>query len=139
MSDCTPTQESSLHASLLRLELEFPDLFSPGLGLYKPRKVSLQVDPSAPARFYKHRPPPLALKKDIEEELDRKVQLGILRPVPTSEWAAPVVPVKKSNGTLRLCGSYDLTINTATSLETYPYLGLRSCLLFCREVSFSQR
>ena len=95
-------------------------MFSPGLGCYKLRKVSLQVDQSASAKFYKHRPPALALKKDIEDELDRQVQLGILRPVPTSEWAVPVVPVKKSNGSIRLCGSYDLTVNTATSLESYP-------------------
>ena len=115
-----PSDARSLLGSLKRLELEFPDVFSSGLGRYKPRKVSLQVDPSAPAKFFKHRPPPLALKKDIEEELDRQVQLGILRPVPTSEWAAPVVPVKKSNGSIRLCGSYDLTVNTATSLESYP-------------------
>ncbi|XP_043224352.1 uncharacterized protein K02A2.6-like isoform X1 [Amphibalanus amphitrite] len=118
--ECLPGDAQSLLHSLKKMELEFPDVFSPGLGCYKPRKVSLQVDPSAPAKFYKHRPPPLALKKDIEDELDRQVQLGILRPVPTSEWAAPVVPVKKSDGSIRLCGSYDLTVNTATSLESYP-------------------
>ena len=97
-----PSDARSLFASLKRLESELPDVFSSGLGCYRPRKVSLQVDQSAPAKFYKHRPPPLALKKDIEDELDRQVQLGILRPVPTSEWAAPVVPVKKANGSIRL-------------------------------------
>ena len=38
----------------------------------------------------------------------------------TSRWAAPVVPVKKANGTLRLCGSYDQTVNKASQLEKYP-------------------
>ena len=118
--DPLPSSAHSLSDSLKQLVSEFPEVFSPGLGRYKPRKVSLQVDESAPPRFYKHRPPPLALKKDIEDELDRQVQLGILRPVPTSEWAAPVVPIKKSTGAIRLCGSYDLTVNTATSLESYP-------------------
>ena len=104
---------------LPKLVTTFSELFSPGLGKYAPRKVSLQVDDSKP-RFYKHRPPPLALKQQIEEELDRQVALGILEPVTTSKWAAPVVPIKKSDGSLRLCGSYDLTINTASDLETYP-------------------
>ena len=108
-----------LRAELEKLVPAFPDLFSPGLGKYKPRQVSLQVDESKP-RFYKHRPPPLALKGQIEEELDRQVQLGILQPVTTARWAAPVVPVKKRDGSLRLCGSYDLTVNVASDLEVYP-------------------
>ena len=97
----------------------YPELFTPGLGKYTPRKVALQVDESK-ARFYKHRPPPLALKQQIEEELDRQVALGILEPVKTSKWAAPIVPVKKRDGSIRLCGSYDLTVNVASELETYP-------------------
>ena len=108
-----------LKSELQKLVPMFPELFSPGLGKYAPRQVLLQVDNSKP-RFYKHRPPPLALKQQIEEELDRQVALGILEPVTTSKWAAPVVPIKKRDGSIRLCGSYDLTINTASDLETYP-------------------
>ena len=108
----------------LKTELEkllplYPDLVSPGLGRYRPRQVSLEVDESRP-RFYTHRPPPLSLKGQIEEELERQVSLGILQPVASSKWAAPVVPVKKRDGTIRLCGSYDLTVNLASNLERYP-------------------
>ncbi|XP_043229845.1 uncharacterized protein K02A2.6-like isoform X2 [Amphibalanus amphitrite] len=108
-----------LENELRKLVPTFPELFSPGLGKYTPRQVSLQVDDSKP-RFYKHRPPPLALKGQIEEELERQVKLGILEPVTTSQWAAPIVPVKKRDGSIRLCGSYDLTVNVASALETYP-------------------
>ena len=38
----------------------------------------------------------------------------------TSEWAAPVVPVLKPDGTVRLCGDYRLTINRAAKPDTYP-------------------
>ena len=44
----------------------------------------------------------------------------VISPVPTSTWAAPVVPVKKQNGTMRLCGDNKLTINKAAPTETYP-------------------
>ena len=108
-----------LKQELERMVPAYPELFTPGLGKYTPRKVALQVDESK-ARFYKHRPPPLALKQQIEEELDRQVALGILEPVKTSKWAAPIVPVKKRDGSIRLCGSYDLTVNVASELETYP-------------------
>ena len=108
-----------LMTELQKLISAYPELFSPGLGKYVPRQVSLQVDDSKP-RFFKHRPPPLALKQQIEEELDRQVALGILEPVTTSRWAAPVVPIKKRDGSIRLCGSYDLTINAASDLEKYP-------------------
>ena len=35
-------------------------------------------------------------------------------------WAAPVVPVLKSNGSVRLCGDYKLTVNKAAKMDTYP-------------------
>uniref|UniRef100_A0A183T509 Reverse transcriptase domain-containing protein n=1 Tax=Schistocephalus solidus TaxID=70667 RepID=A0A183T509_SCHSO len=37
-----------------------------------------------------------------------------------SEWAAPIVPVLKHDGTVRICGYYKLTINSTTKLYHYP-------------------
>ena len=47
-------------------------------------------------------------------------QEGILEPVTHSEWAAPVVPIVKQDGSVRLCGDYKLTINRAAVVERYP-------------------
>ena len=66
---------TDLKAELEKLVPAFPGLFSPGLGWYKPRQVSLQVDESKP-RLFKHRPPPLALKGQIEEELAQASEAG---------------------------------------------------------------
>ena len=109
-----------LEAALQRDRAEFSDLFEPGMGRYNVRKVSIEIDPAVKPIFLKHRPPPFAQREEIEKELDRQVAEGILEPVKTSRWAAPVVPVKKANGSLRLCGSYDQTVNKASQLEKYP-------------------
>ena len=83
--------------------------------------VSLDIDPSVPPKFYKPRPVPLALLPLVNAELDKQIERGILRPVKTSEWAAPVVSVLKSDkSSVRMCGSYDLTVNKASRVEQYP-------------------
>ena len=38
----------------------------------------------------------------------------------SSSMAAPMVPVLKKNGKVQLCGDSELTINQASSAETYP-------------------
>ena len=37
-----------------------------------------------------------------------------------SDWAAPVVPILKPDGNLRLCGDYKLTLDQVAKLEQYP-------------------
>ena len=36
-----------------------------------------------------------------------------------SEWAVPIVPVVKKDGSVRICGEYKLTVNQASKLDTY--------------------
>ena len=56
----------------------------------------------------------------MEQELERLEKAGIIEPVEFSKWAAPVVPVIKRDGTVRICGDYKLTVNKAAKLDTYP-------------------
>ena len=37
-----------------------------------------------------------------------------------SDWAAPIVPVLKANGEIRICGDYKLTVNKAAKVDQYP-------------------
>ena len=56
-----------------------------------------------------------------EEELDRLVKEGILEPVQFSEWAAPIVPVVKSDHkSVLICGDFKLTVNQASKLNWCP-------------------
>ena len=55
------------------------------------------------------------------EALDKLEEEGIIEPVDFSEWAAPIVPVVKRDGSIRICGDYKLTINQAAEVDTTLY------------------
>ena len=63
---------------------------------------------------------PYCLKEKVEKELDHLVDMNIITPVSFSDWAAPIVPVIKQDGTIRLCGDYKVTVNQAAKTESYP-------------------
>lgn len=62
-----------------------------------------------------------ALKAKVEDEINRLLREKIIAPAKYSEWAAPVVPILKSDGHIRLCGDYKLTVNRVSTLEQYPF------------------
>ena len=69
--------------------------------------VSISVDPAAKPLAQPARRPPFSAKDDIEKELERLVKAQIIEPVKeASAWVSPIVPVRKSNGKLRLCVDY---------------------------------
>ena len=96
------------------------NLFKDELGLIKGVKATFSVDKTAIPRFFRARSVPFALRDKVEAELDRLVKAGILRPVRFSDWAAPIVPVVKKDGRIRICGDYKLTANRATFTDPYP-------------------
>ena len=89
-------------------------------GCLKGPPVKLVVNSNSQPKFYRPRSLPLLWKPLVEEELSNLQQKGIISPVQFSPWAAPLVPVLKKNGKMRLCGDFKLTINQASPTETYP-------------------
>ena len=83
-------------------------------------EATLQLKPGAKPKFCKARPVPFALKAAIDRELDRLESQGILEKVSYSEWAAPIVPVPKQQGIIRLCGDYKVTIYPQLEVDQYP-------------------
>ncbi len=98
----------------------YPDVFKDELGTLRGTTVKLCVEPNAIPRFFKPRSVPFAMKHKVEKELERLQQLRIIESIQFSDWAAPIVPVLKDDGTFCICGDYKLTINQAAKLETYP-------------------
>lgn len=96
------------------------EVFKEELGTLKDTTATLHVPTDASPKFYRPRSVPYALKTKVEEEIDRLLRDKIISPVKYSEWAAPVVPILKPDGSIRLCGDYKLTINRVSKLEQYP-------------------
>ena len=105
-----------VHAQLMT---EVPDVIKEGLGELKGMKVNIHVKDDATPRF-QARPVPYAMKEKVEDELKRLQETGIIEPVQLSELAAPIVPVLKSNGQIRICGEYKVTINQGVVEDKYP-------------------
>lgn len=99
---------------------QFPELFKDGLGELKDTEAKLYIDEQVPPRCFKPRVVPFALRGKVDVELERLQEEGVIRPVEFSEWAAPIVPVLKSNGSIRICGDYKLTVNKAARVDKYP-------------------
>ena len=53
-------------------------------------------------------------------ELGCLEEAGVLRKVEYSEWAVPIGPVPKKDGSLRLCRDYKVTVNLALNVDQYP-------------------
>ena len=109
-----------LDESLSNLIKRHEPVFQAGLGTIKDLKATLQCKPEVSPRFFKYRSVPHAMRAAVEKELDRLEDEGIIVPVQHSDWAAPIVPVPKSDGSVRICGDFKLTANAATNLEVYP-------------------
>ena len=95
-------------------------VFKDELGTLKGVKAKLHVDPEAKPLFYKARTVPFALREKVEQELERLEKQDIITPVKFSDWAAPIVPVEKHDGSVRVCGDYKLTVNRVDKTEVYP-------------------
>lgn len=46
--------------------------------------------------------------------------MGVTEPVNFSEWGAPIVVVKKANGSVRLCSDYSTGVTEALEAHQYP-------------------
>ena len=98
--------------------VETSDVFKEGLGLVKGCSAKIHVVSSTTRSA--SRACCIALREKVDAELDRLLQQGIIEPVEFSEWAAPIVPVVKPNGALRICGDYKVTVNSASKHDKYP-------------------
>ncbi|CAI6349493.1 unnamed protein product [Macrosiphum euphorbiae] len=98
----------------------FPSVFNDILGCYKHKMFDLILKKDFKPVFLKPRVLPFALKGKVSDEIDRLVNTNLLVPVETSDWGTPIVPVKKSDGTIRLCGDYKVTLNKYLEIDRYP-------------------
>ncbi|KAL4012228.1 hypothetical protein IC575_029324 [Cucumis melo] len=102
---------------------EYPDVFPDELpGLPPPREVdfAIELEPgTAPISRAPYRMAPAELK-ELKVQLQELLDKGFIRPS-VSPWGAPVLFVKKKDGSMRLCIDYR-ELNKVTVKNRYPYL-----------------
>ena len=113
--------EVTTSESLRNILKDYSDLFTDHVGEIKNAKAELHIEKVATAIFCKARTVTYALQNAVNEELQRLVNEGILKPVTTSKWATHIVPVVKSNGKIRLCGDSKVAVNKFLKVDKYLF------------------
>ncbi|GFR31198.1 hypothetical protein TNCT_332651 [Trichonephila clavata] len=83
-------------------------------------EAKLKLRPGVKPIFCRVRTVPFALKGRVENEIDRLEREGIVEKVESSEWATPIVPVVKTDGSIRLCADYSVTLNPNLIVPQHP-------------------
>ena len=110
----------SVSARIAALKDRYAAIFTDECGLLRGVKGTLQLQPGAQPKSLKARPLPYALRPKIEAELDRLEKEGVVTKVNWSEWATPIVPVLKPNGSIRICGDFKATLNPQLKVPKHP-------------------
>ncbi|XP_062542302.1 uncharacterized protein K02A2.6-like [Armigeres subalbatus] len=98
----------------------YPEVYKNGLEHCKKMKVRLYLKPDAKPVCKPKCPVPFTSMEKIDAELDRLQSLGIITPVDFSQWAAPIVVVKKPGRKVRICANYSTGQNAALEPNHYP-------------------
>lgn len=98
----------------------YSEVFADGLGRFTGGRVSIHVREGARPVFMRARPLAYALREPVERALEQLVRDDILTPVSHSDWAAPIVPVVKKDGTIRICADFKLSLNKVLEVDRYP-------------------
>ncbi|KAK6743719.1 hypothetical protein RB195_010799 [Necator americanus] len=113
-------EEANREEIIADLKKQYAEVFKCGLGRCVKTKAKLLLRDNAVPVFKKKRPVPYASVPDLDAEIDRLVAEQVISPVEHSEWATPIVVVKKKNGQIRLGGDFSTELNDALQLHQHP-------------------
>ncbi|XP_065094662.1 uncharacterized protein K02A2.6-like [Ochlerotatus camptorhynchus] len=113
-------QISSYPTSISSLQAAFPAVFNDEPGLCSKAKVKFTLRECKSPVFRPKRPVAYAMCSTVDAELDRLERANIITLVDFSEWAAPIVVVRKASGAIRICGAYSTGLNDALQPHQYP-------------------
>ena len=92
-------------------------LFRSEVGKLKGIEAKICVPSKAQPRYFKPHPVPYPLHDKVDQELERLLKAGVISPVQFSDWAIPIIPVVKSDRSVRICGDYKVTVNAVSKLD----------------------
>jgi hypothetical protein len=105
MQEHLNAQQKSELATILN---QFNDMFNRVLGAYPHERVDLELKPDALPVQRKPFTVPTKYRALFKKEIDKLVDLQVLKPVLTSQWAFPSFIVPKKDGTARFVSDFRL-------------------------------
>jgi len=99
--------------------LDFSDLFQGTCGKYNGDPVSLELVPGSTPFYWKPFSIPKAYKQVTKDEIQRLQKLGLLTPVASLQWAAPIFIIPKKNNTVRVITNFR-GLNKCLVRKPYP-------------------
>ena len=95
------------------------------LGKYEEKLFKIDTGNAAPIRSMP-RPVPHHKKVEVDRQIDEMLERGLIAPS-NSEWASPILMVKKKDGSLRFCIDYR-RVNDVTKHDSFPLPNIHDCL-----------
>jgi hypothetical protein len=96
----------------------YVEVFEDKLGTFKSAKA--RIEDSQP-QFRKSSSGPIFLTTESGGRTEETSERIILSKVECqSDWATPIIPVPKQDGSVRICGDFKGTINPTLQAEQYP-------------------
>lgn len=103
------------------LKNKFPKVFSTeNRSCIQNFEASLCLKENSTPVFMRPYEVPYSIVDKISESIDKLEAEGKIYKVSHSEWASPLVPVKKSDGSYRLCVDFKRTVNPNLKIDIYP-------------------
>lgn len=126
----TPSQEARLQVVIN----EFDEISSTKIGLGKTTWLSHKIKTVGPPIRQRYYPLSPAKLKVLNEEIDKMLEAGVIRPS-RSPWASPVVMVTKPDGSIRFCVD-SRKLNSVTVKDSYPLPRIQDILDNLRGAKF---
>ena len=120
-----PVLNSTQAAALQALLVRFPKVICDKLGNASPVSHTVDTGQANPVQIHPYRIAP-AWREELRKEIFKLKEEGIIQ-YSQSPWSAPMVPVRKSNGSIRLCIDYR-ALNEVTVPDPYQMPNIEDLL-----------
>ena len=104
-------------------KIKFSEVFSDVLDRCNKMKTIFELKENVQPVFKKKRNVFFASLKQINDELNRFEKMGVLSKVDNSNWASPMVYIKKTSEDIRLCVDFSTDLNHVLKCYHYPLPG----------------
>jgi hypothetical protein len=107
---------------------KYESLFDGTLGIWKGENYDIELRKDAKPYHSRAYPIPRIHEQTLRHEVDRLCQIGVLKKVNRSEWAAPTFIIPKKDGTVRFISDFR-ELNKRIKRKPYPIPKIQDLLL----------